>query len=145
MPPEMLKLLGEIAVALSPVIVALVGMLAAYLAKMIKGKVDNQLVEKGLLMLNDGVWTVVKEMEQTMASEFKKAAADGKLTDDEKRALKSAALMKLKSFVSLDELARLLGLGKDAGAVENLIDSKVEAAVHDLKEAKALLPKQPSA
>jgi signal transduction histidine kinase len=134
MSEELIKLLGDLAVALSPVLVALVGLLAAFFAKLIKGKVKQQLLAMAMGKLNEMVWTVVKDLEQTLASEFKKAAADGKLTDAEN--LKELALKKLKSYLSFDELGKLLGLSSNAA--ESFVSSKVEAAVSDLKDSKAV-------
>lgn len=138
MRPEIIQLIGDLMVAISPALVALIGFLAVKLAKFIKAKSDNALVEGGLLKLNDAVFTVVKELEQTMASEFAKAAADGVISPEEKAMLKAAAMDKLKGYVSFSELSRLFGLSDP----EAFVGAKVEAAVHDLKAIKASLPKR---
>lgn len=131
MSEEMVRVLGDIAVALSPIVVAAIGALAAYLAKMINGKVKNDLLRAGIGKVNSMVWVVVKEISQTMAEDFKKASADGKLTLEEKRHLKNVAMKKLRKYLSFDELSRLFGMS--SANLDDFIGSKVEEAVGEVK------------
>ena len=68
--------------------------------------------------------------------QIKAASADGKITDEEKRQIKEKAMAAVKSHLGtkgLAETAKILGL--EGGALEGLLSSKVEAAVHDLRRA----------
>jgi DNA-binding protein Fis len=129
---ELIKVLGDLAIALSPLVIAAISALAAYFAKLINEKAKNELLKSGLTKLDHLIFTVVMELEQTMVSEFKKVSADGKLSDEDKKALKDAALNKLKSYFSLDAIMKLFGLANTAIA-EDLLSSKIEAAVKSVK------------
>lgn len=105
---------------------------------LIATKVQNEAVKGVLTRLDDAVFAVVKELEQTVAAGLREAAADGKITPEEVAKIKQAALDKVKSYVGpkgLDTALAVLGL-KDASALDALISGRVEAAVHDVKAAK---------
>ena len=131
----MVKVLGEVAVALSPVLIALLGIVAQKVAGLISAKTKSELARSLLLRLDHAVFSVVKELQQVVVEEFKKASADGKLTDAEKAQIRQVALDKLKSFVSFTELGKLLSIAD----VEGFVASRVEAAVHDLKRDELLV------
>ena len=65
---QLVKVLGDLAVALSPVLVALISALAAFIIKKIKGSVKSDLLQLALVKVTDASFTVVKELEQTMAT-----------------------------------------------------------------------------
>jgi hypothetical protein len=89
-----------------------------------------------LVRVDDAVFTAVKDLQQTVVEQIKAASADGKITDDEKKQIKEKALAAVKSHLGtkgLAEAASVLGLG--GGALEGLLSSKVESAVHDLRRS----------
>ncbi len=119
---------------LSPVLLAALTWAAAKLAQLIRAKVQNEYLKGVLVRLDDAVFTAVKDMQQTVVEQIKAASADGKITDDEKKQIKEKALAAVKSHLGtkgLAEAAAILGLG--GSALEGLLSSKVEAAVHDLR------------
>jgi hypothetical protein len=96
--------------------------------------VQNESLKGVLVRLDDAVFTAVKDLQQSVVEQIKAANADGKITDDEKKQIKERALASVKANLGtkgLAEVARVLGL--DGGALEGLLASKVEAAVHDLR------------
>ena len=109
---------------------------AAKLAQLIRAKVQNEYLKGVLVRVDDAVFTAVKDLQQTVVEQIKAASADGKITDDEKKQIKDKALAAVKSHLGtkgLAEAASVLGLG--GGALEGLLSSKVESAVHDLRRS----------
>lgn len=126
---------------LSPVLIAALTWAAAKLAQLVRAKVKNEYLRGVLVRLDDVVFTAVKDLQQTVVNEIKLASADGKITDVEKRRIKDQAIANVKSHLGtkgIGELAKVLGL--DSGAIDGLLSSKVEAAVHDLRRASAATP-----
>lgn len=126
---------------LSPVLLAALTWAAAKLAQLVRAKVKNEYLRGVLVRLDDVVFTAVKDLQQTVVNEIKLASADGKISDAEKRRVKDQAIANVKSHLGtkgIGELAKVLGL--DGGAIEGLLSSKVEAAVHDLRRASAAAP-----
>jgi hypothetical protein len=128
--------LSGLVVVLQPIILAGLAALSGALVKFIMAKAKNQAVQMVLLKIENMVFTVVREMEQTVMDEIRKASADGVITDAEKRAIKEAALGKLKSYLNFSEIARILGLGSSDKA-QALIESKIESAVQQVKQEKS--------
>jgi len=65
-----------------------------------------------------------------VANAYKEAAADGKLTAEEAAHIKQVAVDKLKSYVSVDELTRLVA----AKSIDSFLGSVVEAQVVESKK-----------
>jgi len=121
---------------LSPLLLAALTWAAAKLAQLIRAKVQNEYLKGGLVRVDDAVFTAVKDLQQTVVEQIKAASADGKITADEKKQIKDKALAAVKSHLGtkgLAEAASVLGLG--GGALEGLLSSKVESAVHDLRRS----------
>lgn len=121
---------------LSPVLVAGLTWLAARLAALIRVRVANEYLRGVLLRLGDATLTATKELQQTVVDEIKAASADGKISADERRRIKAAAIANVKSHLGpkgVAEFGRILGLADSA--LDALIAAKVEAAVHDLRIA----------
>ena len=120
----MLQLLSEnLPLIISGVIVPLV-------AWFIKTKVESDKTERILLSLNDAVGTAVAATAQTYISEIKKAKADGKLTDEEKRNARHIAIQDAKRLLGKKVLGELRKMFGDEDIV---ISSKIEAEVADRK------------
>lgn len=131
-----MDLAGLFTMSLQFLLPPLVGVLtvgAARLTTFIHGKVKNEYLEGVLLRLDDAVLTVVKDLEQTIVREIKRASADGKIPVEERRRIKDMALAKLKSYLGpkgLQLLVKVLGLS--GSALDAFLVSKIEAAVHDV-------------
>jgi hypothetical protein len=91
---------------------------------------DNKIAQ-ALAVLDQIVIDVVKELNQTVVGDLKKARSDGKLTPDEAAQIKSKAV---------DLVMKRIGAGiprilqKVFGSLLALISTKVEATVYDLKQ-----------
>lgn len=124
---------------LSPVLLAALTWAAAKLAQLIRAKVKNEYLKGVLVRLDDAVFTAVKDLQQSVVAQIKKASSDGKITDNEKKQIKERAVASVKSHIGtkgLAEAAKILGL--EGGAFDSLLSSKVEAAVHDLRRTAAI-------
>ncbi len=124
--------------ALAPLLFAIVSWLAFKLAGLIQAHVSNHAAQTALLRLNDAVFDVVRDVEQTVVAAAKDASEDGKLDAADVAAIKAAALGKLKSYLGpkgIAELVKMLGTPSQT-AVDTMLASKIEAAVHDLKAEK---------
>jgi len=120
----------------SPVLLAALTWVAAKVAQLVRAKIKNEYLKGVLVRLDDVVFTAVKDLQQRVVDEIKAASSDGKITDAEKKGIKDKAIVSVKSHLGtkgIGELAKVLGL--DSGALDGLLSSKVEAAVHDLRRA----------
>jgi hypothetical protein len=112
------------------------GVGAIVAARWINANVSNTMLKSVLLRLDDVVFTVVKEINQTIV-DASRDPTTGKLLPDAAERAKAAALAKVKAYLGADGLKLLLkvfGIGADTDAI---IASKIEAAVHDVKALKA--------
>ena len=123
---------------LSPALLAAVTWAAAKGAQLITAKIKNETLRGILVRLDDAVLSAVREVQQVTVDAIKAASADGTLTPDEQAQVKQAAIASVKSYLGpkgIVEIAKVLGL--DGIAVDALLATRVEAAVHDLKLAHA--------
>lgn len=112
--------------------------------KLIAAKVHNEQLAGALTRLNDAVFAAVKEVEQTTAAALREANADGKITEEEKKQIKEAAITAAKSYLGpkgIGELVKVMGFNGDADErIAALVSGKIEAAVHDIKAASGEEP-----
>lgn len=119
--------------AFLPVIGTLFSGIATYVATLLVSKVKNSNISDALGRVSMTAETVVKSIEQTTVSALKAAAADGKLTKEDAKSVKDAAVKKLK-----DQLPSSVLEVANAGvtSLETFISDKIEKAVNDLKKKK---------
>lgn len=132
------EIFSSILEILTPILVAGLTFLSAWLAKLITAKVKGEYLRGVLVRLDEAVFTAVKSVAQTYADALKSAREDGKLEPAERQEAKRRALNALKSYLGtrgIGELGKILGLAS-ANQVEEYLAGKVEAAVHDLNFAK---------
>jgi hypothetical protein len=97
----------------------------------IKKKVDHEKTEHLLLTLNDAVGTAVASTAQVYVGELKKARADGKLTDEEKKNARRAAIREAKRLLG-EKLCK--ELRKRCGSEDAALETYVEAEVAERKK-----------
>ena len=131
MSEQMVKLLGDLAVVLSPLLIAGLSWLSLKVAGLINEKVKSQALQSILIKLDTAIFSVIGDLEQTVVQKLKEASKDGKLSPEEIADIKATVLAKLKGYVSFDELGKLLGATDVAGFVA----SRVESAVGQLRRA----------
>ncbi len=112
------------------------GALVGFLVRLINAKVKNAMLGGMLARLTEAVGAAVKATAQTYSDALKDANADGQLTKEEQQAAFAKAMAKAKSYVSLDELGKVFGLGSPQAA-ESFLADKVEAAVKDMNAGKS--------
>lgn len=125
---------------LTPVITAFLGWLSYRLASWIKAKTKNEQIAGMITRLGDSVSTLVKEAEQTLVSEMKRAkakdSADGaRLTTEEAAGVRLAVISKFRKLwgeKGIKEIEKVLGVNRDS--MTPFIESKIETAVHELKK-----------
>lgn len=123
---------------LSPVLLAGLSWLSVKAAQLISANVKNEYLRGVLVRLDDAVVAAVREVQQVTVDALKAASADGQLTPDERAKVKQAAIDSVKSHLGtkgIGEIASILGL--EDGAIDKLLSTRVEAAVHDLKSARS--------
>ena len=118
-------------------ITALIGLGIAYLqtkAQEIKHRVVRDSVQAALAEAEYQAANAVKAVQQTLVDNFRKAAEDGKLTDEEKRLALEAAK---KVFMNSITTGTLDTLEAAIGPVEAWLTELIEAKVLELKQSKA--------
>ncbi len=123
---------------LSPVLLAGLSWLSVKAAQLITAKVKNEYLKGVLVRLDDAVLAAVREVQQVTVDALKAASADGQLTSEERAKVKQAAIDSVKSHLGAKGIAaaaKILGL--EDGAMDKLLSTRVEAAVHDLKTARS--------
>ena len=94
----------------------------------------NEQLKAVLLRLDDVVLAAVREAQQVLVDKLKAASADGALTPDQRTQAKQAAIDSAKSQLGATGLAEVgKTFGLEAAAVDKLLSTRVEAAVHHLK------------
>src|SRR5690606_8548412 len=92
------ELFSSLIEILTPVLVAGLTFLSAWLARLITAKVKGEYLRGVLVRLDEAVFTAVKSVAQTYADALKTAREDGKLEPAERQEAKRRALGALKSY-----------------------------------------------
>jgi hypothetical protein len=127
----------------SPIVGIVLAWLGTRLAKLVNTKIKNETFAGVMTRLNDSVFTLVKEAEQTMvdglkAARQKESPGGDLITKAEAQVIKQHVLDKFKGLwgaAGLAELGAVLSMTEKQ--VEDHVASKIEAAVLDLKLAKS--------
>lgn len=119
--------------------------LSKKLAGLIDRNIETKLLSKALTIVNVVVSGVVTSLSQELADAFKEAAADGKLTDEEKTKLKKLALERIKDLLtSGDTWSILLGAFGSEEKVEEFVAGEIEKSVRFTKEVNKLVSVKPT-
>jgi len=97
---------------LQPVLLALIGLAAAYLSKWLRAKTANEQIDGVTRRLVNAAEVAVRATEQTLVAELKRGAADGKLSASDGKAAAHAALSKLRDLagpVGIEQADSVLG------------------------------------
>lgn len=122
-----------LAPAVATLILALLAVAAAYLRRLaaqIEVDVARRSLDSAIAEAHLAAATAVRETQQTLVDEWKRAAEDGKLTPEEKaEALRAAknAFLRVMSQRSLDILKAALG------PIDQWLDDLLEAQVQAIK------------
>jgi hypothetical protein len=107
------------------------------LARRFGDKVDQERLQQVLARLDDAVATAVKDQQHVVVADLKASRARGKLSDEEKRRFKGAALANVKLYLGQEAICALKdALGLSGGLLDRFLGSKIEAVLFDLKRAE---------
>ena len=102
------------------------GVIVPLVAWFIKKKVDHEKTEHLLLTLNDAVGTAVASTAQVYVKELRKARADGKLTNDEKKNARRVAIREAKRLLGAKLCKELRKrVGGEVAALETYVEAEV--------------------
>jgi hypothetical protein len=121
---------------LSPAALAVLSWLAVKAAQLLTEKTKSEHVMRVLLLVDDVVLAAAREVQQVLVDRLKAASPDGNLSAEQSTQAKQAALDSAKAQLGphgLADIATTLGL--DGNGVERMLGTRVEAAVHRLKQA----------
>lgn len=122
-----------------------VAWLSKKLAGLIDRNIETKLLSKALTLVNVVVSGVVTSLSQELADAFKEAAADGKLTKEEKKELKELALERIKDLLtSGDTWGILIGAFGSEEKVEEFVAGEIEKSVRFTKEVNKLVSVKPT-
>lgn len=124
---------------LAPVLLALLSWLSVKAIQWIGARIQNEYLKGALERLNAAVADAVKELEQTTVRALKEAAKDGKITREEAQKIKLDAIASVKDYLGqkgVAAIARVVG----REAFEKMVQSKIEAYLHDVKLFDSLTP-----
>ena len=136
-------ILGMASDLLITVVMGLLVILFAWVKKylvekisLIQGEKERKIATAALSRADNIAELIVKKLQQTFVADTKKAAADGKLTADEIRAIKDKTAAELATLIN-PQLR--YDLKATVGDVDLYLKSLVEAKVLDLKKWENLL------
>lgn len=110
---------------------SLVSALVAYAVMLIRSKVQNDNASAILVRLTHATELAVREVQQTTVKQLKKAAKDGKLTEDELDEARSAAAKSVKGYLGPKGIGELKKVAGDD--LEVILKRAIEAQVNKMK------------
>lgn len=125
-------ILEQLLNVLLPLVLALLSWAGVYARTWIKQRVENEYAEGALLRLVDAVETTVKETQQTTIKEARRASEDGRITKEEALTIRDDAVARVRVYLGANGVKHLEKVF-DKDRVDAVIRSKIEAAVHDVK------------
>lgn len=126
----------QILAALSPVILAIASWLALAVKNYFESKTKNEVLKGMGIRLFDAFGVAIQSVGQTYVADLKAAAADGKLTAEEKAEAKRKAIEASKSYLGpkgLGELAKVLGVRVTDPSLESVLGLGLEATLGGVK------------
>lgn len=125
-----MTLIGDFLIFTLPLVTAVLVYALTAAGIYLSNKYRNNKLIQTLLILNQLVMDVVKELNQSVVEDLKAARADGKLTVDEAKQIKDKAVDLILSRLDNDFIRVIQG---SFGSIYQVISTKIEAAIFDLK------------
>ena len=125
-----MTLIGDFLIFTLPLVTAVLVYALTAAGIYLSNKYRNNKLVQTLLILNQLVMDVVKELNQSVVEDLKAARADGKLTVDEAKQIKDKAVDLVLSRLDNDFIRVIQGA---FGSIYQVISTKIEAAIFDLK------------
>jgi hypothetical protein len=127
------EIIGDMAIYTLPFITTGITVVLTMAGLYLHRNYQNSKLIQALLILDQIVIDVVRELNQTVVDELKAAKADGKLTRDEAEQIKHKAIEMILNRVGGDMLKTIQIY---MGPITSLLVTKIEAAVFDAKRGK---------
>jgi hypothetical protein len=119
---------------LSPVALAGLIWLSVKAAQLFAARIKSEHLTRVLLLVDNVVLAAAREVQQVLVDKLKAASPNGSLTPEQGTQAKQAALDSAKSQLGAQGLADLAAtFGLEPGAVDRMLGTRIEAAVHRLK------------
>jgi len=110
-------------------------------AQLATAKIKSEQVTRVLLLVDDVVLAAAREVQQVLVDKLKAASPGGDLTPVQGAQAKKAALDSAKAQLGAQGLADVAAtFGYDAGGVDRMLGSRIEAAVHQVKRTTRVAP-----
>ena len=117
---------------LQPILLTALTYATTKIGQLVRKKIKDADDQAAAIEIADAVVATVKELDQTLVEELKKASPDGSLSPEQKARIKAQALGALKRQLPAKVLAALLRkLNFSTSATDSYLSSRLEAAVHD--------------
>jgi hypothetical protein len=126
-------IIEEIAVYAVPFVTTAITIVLTMAGIYLHRNYQNSKLTQALFILDQIVINVVQELNQTVVVDLKAARADGKLTRDEAEQIKHKAIEMALKRLGGDMLKTIQVY---MGPITNLLATKIEAAVFDIKKTK---------
>lgn len=113
----------------NPVFLAIASPLFATLALLgpkVLSLIKNKLIREALARVGVLAYQAMLAVGREFVDAIKEGRADGKLTADEKQEAMDRAIVKLRSYASLDILAKLIGVGAAEEYARDAIEQKLQ-------------------
>lgn len=140
---ELLKALlpGLIDIGVPIILTALAGV-GGMLLDAMRRYFNNAAADRLLKRAERAASIAVHDIEQTMVPQLKRAAADGRITQDEARGLRQASVLRVKKVMGSKAMKQLGAEMKDdlEDVIGHLIESKVKQMRH--KQERRARPKE---
>jgi hypothetical protein len=127
------EIVGDILIWTLPFMTTGITVVLAMSGLYLNRKYQNSKLTQALLILDQVVIDVVKELNQTVVEELKAARADGKLTRDEAEQIKHKAIEVTLKRLNVDMVKTIQ---VSMGPITDLLAMKIEAAIFDHKKAQ---------
>lgn len=102
----------------------------AYLTSWLKAKAKSQNIDNAIIVMGEHIESIVISLVDEYKQATLAALEDGKIDEDEKRALKELAVQILKDRVNAKELKGLAGqMGLSVGSLTDMLISKLSGVV----------------
>lgn len=132
------SIVAQVAPALVTLVLLLVGWAVGEGIRYLRERVKDTVFARAFGVLETTIDTIVKDLQNTLAEDFKNAAADGKLTREELNIIKDKAVALVMAQVPVT-LQRILEAY--LGPLTQYVASRIEARMYELKQFEVVAPK----
>lgn len=131
-------IVAQVAPVLATLVLLLAGWAVGEGIRYLRERVKDTVFGRAFAVLETTIDTIVKDLQNTLAEDFKNAAADGKLTREELDIIKgkAVALVMARIPVALQKI-----LEAYLGPLAQYVASRIEARMYELRQFEVVAPK----